>query len=302
MRLVRKDNVCLFYKVVVMKMKNLLGIYEKALPKDMDWATKLATAKKLGFDFLEISIDETDERLARLHWTMEEKRQLLRNIQDLNMPIQSMCFSGHRRYPLGSRDENVRKKALELMQEAIKFAGDLGIRVIQLAGYDVYYEEHGEDTLAYFIEGLKKSVAMAAKHQVMLAIEIMDTSFLNSIQKYMEYDNLIQSPWLAVYPDIGNLSAWGNDVGYELEFGYSRIVAVHVKETLNVTDAFPGKFRDTAFGTGDVDFVTIFKKLKALEYTGPFLIEMWADGFADPLAEISRSREFVLDKLKTAGF
>jgi len=32
-----------------------------------------------------------------------------------------------------------------------------------------------------------------------------------------------------VYPDIGNLSAWGNDVGYELEFGYPRIVAVHVK-------------------------------------------------------------------------
>ena len=38
-------------------MDNLLGLYEKALPKEMDWFTKLRTAKELGFDFLEISID-----------------------------------------------------------------------------------------------------------------------------------------------------------------------------------------------------------------------------------------------------
>ena len=292
----------LIYEVVVRKTENLLGIYEKALPKDMSWSTKLQTAKELGFDFMELSIDETDERLARLDWTPEEKRQLIQDMAKLEMPIRSMCFSGHRRYPLGSRNPEVRERALELMAKAIKFAGDMGIRVIQLAGYDVYYEEHGEDTLAYFIEGLKKCVAMAAQHQVMLAIEIMDTTFLNSIQKYMVYDSLIKSPWLAVYPDIGNLSAWGHDVNDELEIGYSRIVAVHVKETLNVTDEFPGKFRDTSFGTGDVDFVSIFKKLKSLSYSGPFLIEMWADTFAEPLAEIVRSKEFVLDKLRAGGF
>lgn len=283
-------------------MDNLLGLYEKALPKNMDWSTKLKTAKQLGFDFIEISIDETDARLARLCWTKAEKRQLLQDMEELQMPIMSMCFSGHRRYPLGSRSLEVRGRALDLMGQAIKFASEMGIRVIQLAGYDVYYEEHGEDTRAYFIEGLKQSVAMAAKHQVMLAMEIMDTTFLNSIQKYMEYDNLIKSPWLTVYPDIGNLSAWGNNVSYELEVGYSRIVAVHVKETLNVTDSFPGKFRDTSFGTGDVDFVTIFTKLKSLGYSGPFLIEMWADTFDDPLVEIARSREFVLAKLKEGGF
>lgn len=279
-----------------------MGLYEKALPKEMDWFTKLRTAKELGFDFLEISIDETDEKLARLSWTKKEKLCLQKIMSELEMPIRSMCFSGHRRYPLGSRSEETRLRALDLMEKAIEFASEMGIRVIQLAGYDVYYEEHGEDTLAYFIEGLKKSVAMAAKYQVMLAVEIMDTDFLNSIQKYMKYDQLIHSPWLTVYPDIGNLSAWGNDVEYELELGCSRIVAVHVKETLNVTDTFPGKFRDTPFGTGDVDFVSIFKQLKALEYRGPFLIEMWADTFTDPIAEITRSKEFVLNKLKASGF
>jgi L-ribulose-5-phosphate 3-epimerase len=283
-------------------MDNLLGLYEKALPKNMNWSTRLKTAKNLGFDFMEISIDETDERLTRLDWTNDEKRELLQAMEEFKIPIMSMCFSGHRRYPLGSRSSQVREQALELMGKAIRFASDMGIRVIQLAGYDVYYEEHGDDTLAYFIEGLKKSVEMATTYQVMLAIEIMDTHFLNSIQKYMEFDKLIKSPWLAVYPDIGNLSAWGNDVGYELELGYSRMVAVHVKETRNVTESFPGKFRDTPFGKGDVDFIAAFKKLKALGYSGPFLIEMWADAFEDPLKEIARSKDFVIDKLKAGGF
>jgi hexulose-6-phosphate isomerase len=188
------------------------------------------------------------------------------------------------------------------MKKAVEFASYLGIRVIQMAGYDVYYEEHGDDTRLNFIEGLKKSAAIAEKHQVMLGIEIMDTSFLNSIQKYMVYDKEVASPWLGVYPDIGNLSAWNNNVEQELELGRTRMVGVHVKETLKVTDSLAGKFRDVPFGAGTVDFVGAFQKLKALNYTGPLLIEMWGDNIDNPMEEITRSRQFVLEKMRAGGF
>ena len=48
--------------------RNPLGIYEKALPPGLSWPERLAVAKACGFDFVEISIDETDTRLARLDW------------------------------------------------------------------------------------------------------------------------------------------------------------------------------------------------------------------------------------------
>ena len=51
--------------------KHLLGLYEKALPASMDWMERLSAAKELGYDYVEISIDETDERLARLDWDEE---------------------------------------------------------------------------------------------------------------------------------------------------------------------------------------------------------------------------------------
>ena len=282
-------------------MQNLLGLYEKALPKDVSWPEKLDVARRLGFDFMEISIDESDERLARLDWSKAEKGQLRQVIEGSNIPLLSMCFSGHRKYPLGSRDPQVRRKSLELMDKAVNFAADLGIRVIQLAGYDVYYEEPGEDTRELFIQGLRAAAGMAARRQVMLGIEIMDTAFMNSIQKYLQYDRLIASPWLSVYPDIGNLSAWGNDVEAELELGFYRIVGIHVKETRRVSATGGGQFRDVPFGQGEVDFVRIFRKLKQLHYEGPFVIEMWGDILENPAAEIMRSRQFVLEKMKEAG-
>ena len=58
--------------------KHLLGLYEKALDPADSWADRLRTAKELGFDFMEISIDESDGRLARLEWSKEQVEELTR--------------------------------------------------------------------------------------------------------------------------------------------------------------------------------------------------------------------------------
>ena len=58
-------------------MKRQLSVYEKAMPAELSWREKLAAAKAAGFDGVEISIDETDEKLRRLAWTSAERRELL---------------------------------------------------------------------------------------------------------------------------------------------------------------------------------------------------------------------------------
>ena len=50
-----------------------LGIYEKALPAGECWLERLQLAKTLGFDFVEMSVDETDDRLSRLDWSREQR-------------------------------------------------------------------------------------------------------------------------------------------------------------------------------------------------------------------------------------
>lgn len=279
-----------------------IGIYEKALPAHLSWFERLAIAKACGFDFVEISIDESDGRLARLDWPARERRAFVDAVLDTGIRVPSMCLSAHRRFPLGSHDPAIRQQARDIMLKAIRLAQDVGVRTIQLAGYDVYYEAQDADTLAWFEEGLQWSVEQAAAAQVMLAMEIMDTEFMNSITRFIEWERRIRSPWFAVYPDVGNLSAWGNDVADELRKGCEKTVAVHLKDTLAVTAECAGQFRDVPFGRGCVDFVGVFRQLKALNYRGAFLIEMWTEKAAEPIAEIIAARCWIEERMHEAGW
>jgi L-ribulose-5-phosphate 3-epimerase len=130
----------------------------------------------------------------------------------------------------------------------------------------------------------------------------MDTLFLSSISKYLALKERLSSPWFMVYPDLGNLSAWGNDVARELAAGIDHIVGVHVKDTKPVGPDFPGAFRDVPFGAGCVDFVLCFRTLHTLGYAGPFLVEMWTEKAAEPLKEIAQARQWVAERLTQGGY
>lgn len=275
------------------------GIYEKAFDPQTSWQERLDKAAALGFDYLEISIDETDPRLGRLDWTRPQKKALLDASWDSGVAIRSMCLSGHRRFPFGSRDPKVRETAYAVLDKAINFAGELGIRVIQLAGYDVYYEPSTEDSVRRFDEAMHWAAQRAARAQVMLAMEIMDTPFMNSITKHLVYENQIRSPWYKVYPDLGNLSAWPeNDPKTELEKGIDSIVAIHLKDTLPPKEGFPGQFKCVPFGAGCVDFSARFGQLEKLGYTGPYMIEMWHQDGTDDVAQIAKAAQWLNDQYK----
>ena len=229
-----------------------IGLYEKAMPGNLSWSEKMRAAKKAGYDFIEISIDETDSKLERLEMTRSEREELVGLMYETGIPIRTMCLSGHRRYPIGSSDPHTRRRGMDIMEKALELADDLGIRIIQLAGYDVYYEESTDGTRASFLENLKIAAEMAASRGILMGFETMETEFMNTVGKAMYYVNKVDSVYLNVYPDLGNITnaavAYGTSVTDDLETGRGRIVALHLKETV------PGKFREIPFGMGHVDF------------------------------------------------
>lgn len=248
-----------------------LGMYEKSMPNTLSLKEKLQMCHDCGFDWLELSIDETDEKLSRLEWTQEERNQLRHAMEETGVQIRTMCLSGHRKYPLGSNDPSVEKRGLEIMSKAIALAADLGIRIIQLAGYDVYYETGTEETKQRFIKNLKTASIMAAERSVVMGFETMETPFMDTVEKAMTYVNAVHSPYLQVYPDIGNLTnaslIYGKSVVEDLKTGSGHIAAAHLKETV------PGKYREIPFGTGHTDYVNDIRCLKDMGvrmFTGEF--------------------------------
>lgn len=274
--------------------KYQLGLYEKSIPTEVEWRERLTIAKDCGFDFLELSIDETDERLARLEWTLAERQALVKLTQEIGVPIRSICLSGHRKYPLGSKDLEVQKRSLEIGKKAVDFANDLGIRIIQLAGYDVYYDEGDEETEQNFAKNLRVLTEYAASKEVVLGFETMETPFMDTVEKSMHYVDLVQSAWLGVYPDIGNLTnaakLYDHEVNDDLNKGRGHIFAAHLKETK------PGHYREIPFGTGHTEFVKNIECLKDIGVRS-FVGEFWYVGQDDWKADVSFANEFLRDKL-----
>ena len=254
-----------------------LGLYEKAMPSGLSWVEKLSMTKEAGFDFLEISIDETDEKLARLQYTKEQVQEIIDAMYKTQCTIRTMCLSGHRKYPLGANDPQVRHRSLRIMEQAIDLADALGIRMIQLAGYDVYYEESSKQTRAWFMENLQLCVAMAAKKGIMLGFETMETAFMDTVAKAMVYVDQIHSPYLGIYPDIGNLTnaalLYQTNVLDDIALGHGHIIAAHLKETV------PGVYREVPFGTGHTNFQGCIKQLYG-QGVCLFTGEFWYTGSA----------------------
>jgi L-ribulose-5-phosphate 3-epimerase/hexulose-6-phosphate isomerase len=251
--------------------QNQIVIYEKAIPNQFDWEDKMIIAKKAGYQFIEMSVDESDIRLERLDWSQKQIDRLKDLIEKHQMPILSMCLSGHRRFPYGSHDSHKRKIAHQMMEKAILLSKQLGIQNIQLAGYDVYYEESSDETIQRFVDGLKDAAKLAEQHDIMLSIEIMDTYLCGTISRALEYVHKVDSKHLTIYPDLGNLTQWADSPEEELKLGFDYIQAIHLKDTKENT------FKLVPFGDGDVRFNDLFNTLTELNYKKPFLVEMWAD-------------------------
>jgi L-ribulose-5-phosphate 3-epimerase len=272
-----------------------LGLYEKAMPSSLCIKEKLIEAKNAGFDFMEISIDETEERLSRLKWSKEKRRELVQAMEEVDMRIMTMCLSAHRKFPMGSEDEKIRSISMEIMSDAIDFAVDIGVRVIQIAGYDEYYQPSNENTKRFFLENLKKSAQLAARKGVVLAFETMETEFMNTVEKAMKCVMDINSPYLQVYPDLGNITnaaeLYGRTVSEDLDMGKGHIAAMHLKETV------PGKFREIPYGTGHVSFESAIRTVSEMG-VNLYVGEFWYVGNDDWQYQLKYAKDFLKDKLE----
>ncbi len=131
-----------------------------------------------------------------------------------------------------------------------------------------------------------------------MGFETMETEFMNTVEKAMHYVSLIDSPYLQVYPDIGNITnaaeTYGTNALSDLETGRGHLIAMHLKETL------PGVFREVPFGTGHVDFESAICSAWALGVRR-YVTEFWYTGSKTWEEDVFFSRKMmggILDRQK----
>jgi predicted hexulose-6-phosphate isomerase len=270
-------------------LKMPVGLYEKALPADLSWEARLAAAGQAGYDYVEISIDESDQRLGRLDWSDSERAALRNAIANSGVRVTTMCLSAHRKYALGSHDPEIRRQGQEILYKAIDLGVDIGLRVVQVMAYDVFYETSDAETRANFMEGLELGTRMAAQAGMMLGLENLDTPFVENAGQGLAIIDEINSPWLRLYLDMGNLAAAGYSPPDELRLTKDKLLGIHVK------DAAPKVIRGIPFGEGIVPFRETFKALADIGFWGMLGVEMWGYMHADedPIESAAAARRIV---------
>ena len=272
-----------------------LGVYEKAIPLQLSWKEKLLTAKRAGFDFVELSVDGKTPRVQRLDWDDAQISEIRRAVEETGVPLLTMALTANRFFPLG--DPKLRDQGIEIVRKGIRLAVRLGIRAIQLAPYDLYGAKGSAETFGLFMDALRQLVPYAADNGVVLTIEVMpdEVPFCSTVQQARAIIDAIDSPFLQIYTDIGNVASNGADPVPDLCFGGTRLIASHIK------DATLGCCRKVPYGEGIVDFEACFRQFRRQNFHGLFVAEMWSDEDEGFIPYLTTAVDFIRGKIKAAN-
>lgn len=277
--------------------KYKIGLYEKAMRQTLSWKEKLECAKECGYNYVEMCIDASEEKIQRIYMDSGKRKQLVDNMYEAEMPIRSMSVSALTKYALGDPNEEKRRRGEEILEKSILLAADLGIRTVMIPGYDIYYGESTVESKHLFLENLKRGTEIASREGVVLGLETMENDFMNTVEKGMKYVRMVHSPYLRMYPDSGNITnaavSHRHDVCEDISLGMGGMISLHLKESK------PGIFREVPFCTGHVEFERVIKE--AWENgIRRYVTELWDTGkdtWKEDICFANRSMRAILDKL-----
>jgi L-ribulose-5-phosphate 3-epimerase len=140
------------------------------------------------------------------------------------------------------------------------------------------------------IAALKQIAPRARDHNILLGLENTLTAEQN-----LEILERVDSPWVKVYYDVGNSTAYGYDVPTEIRLlGKDRICEIHIKETLGLDD--PRKELLGGPASQGVDFEGVAAAVKDIGYEKWYVLEL--SGLEGRFLEDTRANvEFVRKRI-----
>ncbi len=231
--------------------------------------------KEVGFHGLELSLDEEGE--VSLNSTKDKLLEIKKYSIEKDVHLHSLASGLYWKYSITSPDKAVREKACDIVKKQIETAsilgassilvvpGAVGVDFIQnykAVSYDKAYE--------LSLEAFKNLKSYAEGYKINIALENVWNKFLLSPLEMKNFIDEINSDYVGVYFDVGNIinigypEQWINILG-------KRIKKVHVKDFKRSVGNING-FVDLL--SGDVDFPAVIKALRDIGYEDYLTAEM----------------------------
>ncbi|MGI5851740.1 MAG: sugar phosphate isomerase/epimerase family protein [Caldicoprobacterales bacterium] len=232
-------------------------------------------ANDAGYGGIEFGLDETG--IVGLDSRDEDIRELKRIAEGEGIETPSLATGLYWRYPFTSSDRDIREKAKSIARRQLDLAALLGADTILvvpgLVGADFIPEgEITEYDVAYdlALEALVELKDYAEEVKVNIGLENVWNKFLLSPLEMRDFVDRIDSPYVGVYFDVGNVVSTGYPEHWIKILG-KRIKKVHFKD-FRVSVGNINGFVDLL--SGDVNYPAVMEQFRKVGYDDYVIAEM----------------------------
>ncbi len=260
-----------------------VSVEEKALPfrfsvmlwtvyKNLPFEQRIEKIAEAGYHSVEL-VDEYEK------WSPEDFRKASAKLRSLDMRVDAMAGVW-----TGIANPKARDKFLAGLTRLVPIAEQLECPgIIALSGNRVEglsREAHHQSC----IDSLKAGAELAEKHNFTLLLENIDQEenpkyYLTSVAEGFEITRSVNHPRVKFLYDLYHEQISEGNLLSKLEKNIDQVGLIHVADV-------PGRHEP---GTGEINYDSVFRKLKQLNYSGYVAMEFEPTG--DPVLSLRTARE-----------
>lgn len=268
---------------------------------ETDLKKNMKQAKDLGFDGIELALDETG--IVSPETTKEQAAEIVEYAKEIGLELYSVATGLYWQYSITDNDETLRNKAIQIVKDHIRVASYFNCETIlvvpgavkvnfapelAIVDYETAYERA--------LSTIKELSAVAEEYNVKMAIENVGNQFLISPVEMRDFIDKVNSPYVVSYFDVGNVLYTGCPEHW-IKALNRRIDKIHFKDYAMVGGVYEV---ECDLLRGDVDYVTVMKALKEINYDGWVTAEVFPYRLGNDvmLKHTSIAMDYILNEIE----
>jgi L-ribulose-5-phosphate 3-epimerase len=249
------------------------SIGDNMIPKGWTFDQGLDLVKRAKFEGIELWLGET--AWFKTETSDADVRLLRRKIDDAGLKVSNVSNSLDWDQNIAARDPKVRALAMRHVERQLETAQILGTDAILVVAGVVKEEMPYNEVYQRCLDSLLQLAPTAAKAKVKIGCENCNSEqrFLISPREFSQFLDQVNSPWVGIHLDVGNI----HDTGFAeqwIEMHGPRITRIHFKDVLKHRGRSGDQSVYTNLFLGDNNWPAIRQAIQKVGYDGWVIAEM----------------------------
>ena len=242
---------------------------------ELPFEERLERVAEAGYRAVEL-VTETSK------WTEDDFRRYNKKREELGITFDTTCAL---RYGVG--DPSVREGFLADVREQLKIMEKIECPTLNVMSGNVVPGLSPEDQHASCVEGMKRAAELVEGKGVTLLIENIDLEenphyYMWSVPEAFKIIEEVNHPQVKVLYDFYHAQISGGNLIANLQRHFDKVGLIHIADV-------PGRHEP---GTGEINYINIYKKLAELNYNRYVAMEFYPIG--DPVKILAQARQEAL--------